>query len=325
MKGDLEKVPANANKQKQVVIKERVKGDKQHVYTALNIDSLTHAMADLTHGKGLEVWLYLVKNQQGYKSELSSKDAKNNFGIAEKRFQAGVNELIEKGYLNYIKTPYGNSWEFIEYPGRAVDPSSKTDEGVTDTNMSQEDPSSKSDEGGSSKMDEGVHPKQMEGPSKLDEGSIQNGRTNITYTTDTTLNTTIENNIGESSSSSGACARELAQYPSSEESSKEQKEEEKGSEEIEVVKEERPAVPQVQSATEHVIKLVIPSETAIPTDKEPPKAPIKPKSIGYMRRSRIESDPTIHFALDTYQGIEGAWIWKDGDRVQEFKYFTPEH
>lgn len=159
MKGDLERVPAKANKQKKVIIKERVKCDKEHIYTQINIESLTHAMADLTHGSGLEVWLYLVKNQQGYEPDLSSKDANDSFGIAQKRFQKGVNELIEKGYLNWIDTPYGNTWEFIEYPKEKI----------------EEDPSSNLDEAPSIKKDEPFIQIGLRGSSKLDEGFIQIG------------------------------------------------------------------------------------------------------------------------------------------------------
>lgn len=273
MKGDLERVPKKANKQKKVVIKDRVKCDKEHIYTTVNIESLTHAMTDLTHGSGLEVWLYLVKNQQGYDSDLSSKDARDNFGIAEKRFQNGVKELIEKGYLNWIDTPYGNSWEFVEYP------------------KTEEDPSSKIDEAPSSKINEGFIQNGVRGSSKTDEGSIQNERTNITYNTLDTTETTKET-IMESSSSIVGDALPGLTPPQSEESSK-QKEEELGSEEPAVC----PSVEPIEQAEEQpepdLTAIPFPLDRCIEKDAETLKSLTKQ----YGSPEQYECGDYIYFAF----------------------------
>ena len=85
-------------------------------YTLLGYDAMEEASRILS-AKGFRVWIYLMKNQPGYKDwDLSSSDAEKNWGIKRKEFNDGVNELIDCGFLN-LKTnaTYKNSWTFNEF------------------------------------------------------------------------------------------------------------------------------------------------------------------------------------------------------------------
>lgn len=85
-------------------------------YTMLGYDAMEEASKRLS-AKGFRVWIYLMKNKEGYKDwELSSKDAINNWGMKQKEFQDGVNELIDCGFLNLKEgAKYPNSWTFSEF------------------------------------------------------------------------------------------------------------------------------------------------------------------------------------------------------------------
>lgn len=256
MKGDLERVPKKANKQKKVIIYKKV-CSTQYVYASINCDALQNAMSVLSHGRGLEVWLYLAKNQPGYEPDLSSKDACDRYGISNDRFQKGVKELIDKGFLNYIETPYGNTWEFIEFPNSDLPwkdktptteqtPSSKIQEG-SDTKKSQEDPSIKIQEGASIKIQEGVPAKSRKGSIEIQEQILHNN----------TIDNTIDNTKGRTSPIVGDALPGLT--PPQVEAVLNQKEEV-----VEVKDKEEPAVCHIESTTEQAEEQPEPDLTAIP-------------------------------------------------------------
>ncbi len=85
-------------------------------YTLLGYDAMEQASKILS-AKGFRIWIYLMKNKENYKGwELSSKDALNNWGIKQKEFLDGVNELIDCGFLNLKEdAKYPNSWIFSEF------------------------------------------------------------------------------------------------------------------------------------------------------------------------------------------------------------------
>ena len=62
-----------------------------------NLDALQTAMKTL-NGSGLKLWLYLNKNQDGYRFELSRVDCAN-WGIKKDSYYKAVEELIQKGFL----------------------------------------------------------------------------------------------------------------------------------------------------------------------------------------------------------------------------------
>lgn len=85
-------------------------------YTTLGYDAMEEASKILS-AKGFRIWIYLMKNKPGYEGwEISSKDALNNWGIKQKEFLDGVNELIDCGFLNLKEgAEYPNTWIFNEF------------------------------------------------------------------------------------------------------------------------------------------------------------------------------------------------------------------
>ena len=83
--------------QKTVKLAPRTKRDSEHLYSMNNLDALQMAMKTL-NGSGLKLWLYLNKNQDGYRFELSRVDCAN-WGIKKDSYYKAVEELIQKGFL----------------------------------------------------------------------------------------------------------------------------------------------------------------------------------------------------------------------------------
>ena len=65
---------------------------------------------------GLQLYLYLAGNKDGYNLALSQKAAEEEAGIKSTTFHKYVNVLIEKGY---IVNRQGNIFDFYEVPRRA--------------------------------------------------------------------------------------------------------------------------------------------------------------------------------------------------------------
>lgn len=83
--------------QKTVTIAERIKRDKEHLYSTSNLDALQYAMNNLK-GESFKLWSYLNKNQDNYTLELSQK-ACELWGIKKDAYYTGVKTLVEKGFL----------------------------------------------------------------------------------------------------------------------------------------------------------------------------------------------------------------------------------
>lgn len=65
---------------------------------------------------GLQLYLYLAGNKDGFNLALSQKAAEEEAGIKSTTFHKYVNVLIEKGYL---VNRQGNIYDFYEVPRRA--------------------------------------------------------------------------------------------------------------------------------------------------------------------------------------------------------------
>ena len=63
----------------------------------MNLDAMQEAMKVL-NGSGLKLWLYLNKNQDGYKFELSRVECAK-WGIKKDSYYSAVEELVKKGFL----------------------------------------------------------------------------------------------------------------------------------------------------------------------------------------------------------------------------------
>ena len=76
-----------------------------------NLEALQQAMNTLK-GSGLKMWLYLNKNQDNYRFELSRK-ACEEWGIKKDSYYDGFNDLVKHGYLRLSKEG-SNVYHFFE-------------------------------------------------------------------------------------------------------------------------------------------------------------------------------------------------------------------
>ena len=76
-----------------------------------NQDALQQAMTKLK-GSGLKMWLYINKNQDNYRFELSRK-ACEDWGIKKDSYYDGFNDLVKQGYLRPSKEG-SNVYHFFE-------------------------------------------------------------------------------------------------------------------------------------------------------------------------------------------------------------------
>ena len=83
--------------QKTIKLAQRTRRDAEHLYSMNNLEALQSAMQVL-NGSGLKLWLYMNKNQDGYRFELSRVDCAK-WGIKKDSYYSAVEELINKGFL----------------------------------------------------------------------------------------------------------------------------------------------------------------------------------------------------------------------------------
>ena len=97
--------------QKIVQIARRTKRDKDNLYAMTNLEALQQAIKTLK-GSGLKMWLYLNKNQDNYRFELS-RQACAEWGIKKDSYYDGIRNLIDNGYLRPIHSG-SNIYYFYE-------------------------------------------------------------------------------------------------------------------------------------------------------------------------------------------------------------------
>ena len=88
-----------------IKLAERTRRDADNLYCMSNLVALQAAMQEL-NGSGLKLWLYLNKNQDGYRFELSRVDCAK-WGIKKDSYYSAVEELIKKGFL--VQDHYGSN------------------------------------------------------------------------------------------------------------------------------------------------------------------------------------------------------------------------
>ena len=76
-----------------------------------NLEALQQAM-NILKGSGLKMWLYLNKNQDNYRFELS-RQACEEWGIKKDSYYDGFNDLVKHGYLRPSKEG-SNIYHFFE-------------------------------------------------------------------------------------------------------------------------------------------------------------------------------------------------------------------
>lgn len=95
-----------------IVTVEKEPCGKGNLYAAINLNAMEAAAQDLDAG-AFKLWIYFAKNQNGYEFALSSKDAKDIFGLGKSQYDTAVKKLISSGYLTNIQ---GNQYIFSEIP-----------------------------------------------------------------------------------------------------------------------------------------------------------------------------------------------------------------
>ena len=97
--------------QKIVMVEERVPRDTNHLYAMMNIDALSMA-TKLLKCESFKMWIYLNKNQDHFRLELSQK-ACEDWGIKKDSYYKSIKKLEELGYLCHS---HGNVYRFYEFP-----------------------------------------------------------------------------------------------------------------------------------------------------------------------------------------------------------------
>lgn len=88
-----------------------VRKEEQGKHTILELSAIERASRAL-QGEAFKLWVYLAKNQNGYKLALSMQDA-ISWGVGSKSsYYRAVKELESKGYLK----KKGGSFVFYELP-----------------------------------------------------------------------------------------------------------------------------------------------------------------------------------------------------------------
>ena len=94
-----------------VITVNKAPADKQHLYTVINLQALNTACMKLQSKAGIKLFLYLAKNQNGYKFALSSADFMEWSGVKIGAYNTAFKELVDNGYLSSIG---GNYYIFNE-------------------------------------------------------------------------------------------------------------------------------------------------------------------------------------------------------------------
>lgn len=97
--------------QRTVQIVKREVRDKNHLYAMYNQEAMQRAMNKLK-GSGLKMWLYINKNKDNYRFDLS-RQACADWGIKKDSYYDGFNDLVNKGYLR-LSHPESNVYYFYE-------------------------------------------------------------------------------------------------------------------------------------------------------------------------------------------------------------------
>lgn len=85
---------------------------KGKLFAQIEMNALETAAQNLDAG-AFKLWIYLVKNQDGFELALSKQAVENNFGMKKAQYDNAVHQLIDKGYLKCLR---GNTYLFEDYP-----------------------------------------------------------------------------------------------------------------------------------------------------------------------------------------------------------------
>lgn len=89
--------------------------DKNHYYSIHNLNALDYAAINLQSTVGFKLYIYIAKNQDKYKFDLSNVLFCKWTGCGRTAYNSAVRELIDKGYLVEDNNKK-NHFKFYEYP-----------------------------------------------------------------------------------------------------------------------------------------------------------------------------------------------------------------
>ena len=92
--------------------------DALNFYAKINLEAMQNAMSRLTKMGSIKLWLYLAKNQNNYKFDLSCAECKK-WGLKADAYHAAVKDLVDKGFLF---KDHGNLYIFNEMPQNTEKP-----------------------------------------------------------------------------------------------------------------------------------------------------------------------------------------------------------
>lgn len=137
-----------------------------------NMEAIEKAARNLDAG-AFKLWCYLAKNQDGYVFSLSSKHARESFGLKSSQYNEAVSKLKEGNYLvsrSKTKSEKGGYWYFKDIPeeiedaishenpsGKRESPCIETEQDLHGSMTSPQDEALKEAERAASENEQGLH------------------------------------------------------------------------------------------------------------------------------------------------------------------------
>ena len=86
------------NPNQRIIKIEKAKTDMDNIYTKLNIEASSTALATLS-ANGFKLWFYFAKNENNYEMLLFRVNVTEQCGMSENTYRSAFKELVQKGYL----------------------------------------------------------------------------------------------------------------------------------------------------------------------------------------------------------------------------------
>jgi hypothetical protein len=117
----------NVQQDQKIVIVCKETADKGHPYSIINLEAIDHAAT--LKPNSFRLWIYIAKNQNGYKFALSQVAFCNWSGVSRSTYLSSVKDLVEQGYLVECEDTSGNKnvYNFYELPNKNTFPKTKDD------------------------------------------------------------------------------------------------------------------------------------------------------------------------------------------------------
>lgn len=91
-------MPSKVPNQREILLN-KAKCSSERRYTVNNLDALDGAAASLHSKGGFKLYMYIAKNQDKYRFNLSSSDFMHWSGLSYTAYTTAFQELIDNGYL----------------------------------------------------------------------------------------------------------------------------------------------------------------------------------------------------------------------------------